>query len=83
MRAHNIWYKCCGTISHIKVDVRSLVTTMKLQRQVAYKYKDKPHYKHVIIIPNETVEELGWKVGEELKNSVEGKTLILKPKNKG
>ena len=55
---------------------------MKLQRQVAYKYKGKTQYKHVIVIPNGTVEKLGWKVGEELKNSVNGKTLILKPKRR-
>lgn len=56
---------------------------MKLQRQLAYKYKGKTRYKHVIVIPNETIKELGWKVGEKLENSVNGKTLILKPKNKG
>jgi len=56
---------------------------MKLQRQIAYKYKDETRYKHVVVIPNETIKELGWKVGEELENSVKGKTLTLKPKSKG
>ena len=55
---------------------------MKLQRQVAYKYKGKTQFKHVIIIPNGTVEKLGWKVGEELENSIDGKTLTIKPKSK-
>lgn len=55
---------------------------MKLQKQVAYKYKDKTRYKHVVVIPNETVEKLGWNVGEELENSINGKTLMLKPKRK-
>ena len=39
---------------------------MKLQRQVAYKYKDKTHYKYVLIIPQEAVSELGWVTGQEL-----------------
>ena len=34
---------------------------------------DKVRYKYVVVIPNETVEELGWKAGEELDNMVEGK----------
>ena len=60
----------------------SLVITMKLQRQVAYKYKEKIRYKHVIVIPNGTVEKLSWKVGEELENSIVGNALTIKPKSK-
>jgi len=56
---------------------------MKLQRQVAYKYKEKTRYKHVVVIPNEAIKKLGWKVGEKLESSVEGKTLILKPMSRG
>ncbi len=56
---------------------------MKLQRQVAYRYKGKTQYKYVIVIPNETVEELGWEGGEELDNSVKGNSLTLKPRNEG
>jgi len=56
---------------------------MKLQKQIAYKYKDKVRHKYVIVIPNETIEKLGWGVGEDLENSIEGKTLTLKPKSKG
>lgn len=55
---------------------------MKLQRQVAYKYKEKIRYKHVIVIPNGTVDKLGWKVGEELENSIDGTALTIKPKGK-
>lgn len=54
--------------------------TMKLQRQVAYKYKNKTRYKYVIVLPNETVEKLGWKAGEELDNSLRGETLIITKK---
>jgi len=53
---------------------------MKLQKQIAYKYKDKIRHKYVIVIPNETIEKLGWETGEELENSVKERTLILKPK---
>ena len=55
---------------------------MKLQKQVAYEYKGKAHYKYLVIIPNKTVEELSWEAGEELENSVNGKELILRPKNR-
>lgn len=55
---------------------------MKLQRQVAYKYKGKTTYKYVIVIPNGTIEQLGWKVGGELENSIDGKALTIKPKTK-
>ena len=58
----------------------SLPIEMKLQKQIAYKYKDKTRYKYVIIIPNETVQELGWKAGEELENNINGKKLVLKSK---
>ncbi|UCE16822.1 MAG: hypothetical protein JSV12_04255 [Candidatus Bathyarchaeota archaeon] len=30
---------------------------VKLQRHLAYKYKDKTRYKYVIVIPNETVKD--------------------------
>jgi bifunctional DNA-binding transcriptional regulator/antitoxin component of YhaV-PrlF toxin-antitoxin module len=55
--------------------VRKLV---KLQKRFAYKYKDKEHYKHVVTIPEDTVERLGWKEGEELEQSVEKDTLVIK-----
>lgn len=55
---------------------------MKLQKQIAYRYKGETRYKHVIVIPNETVKELGLKAGEELENSVDGEILILKPKRR-
>lgn len=33
----------------------------KLQKQLAYKYKDKQQYKHVIVIPDDAITELGWR----------------------
>jgi bifunctional DNA-binding transcriptional regulator/antitoxin component of YhaV-PrlF toxin-antitoxin module len=43
---------------------------MKLQKQVAYKYKDKIHYKYVIVVPERIIRELGWKDGQELTLNV-------------
>jgi len=54
---------------------------MKLQKQVTYKFKGKTCYKYVVVRPKDTIIELGWKSGEELNNSVQGKTLILKPRS--
>lgn len=50
---------------------------MKLQKQSAYKYKDKTHHKYVIIIPEETINKLGWNEGQELSTQVESARLII------
>ena len=50
---------------------------MKLQKQIAYKYKDKTHYKYVIILPENTISELGWNEGQELITKIEGNRLIV------
>ena len=52
---------------------------MKLQKQVAYKYKDKTHYKYVLIIPQDIISELGWREGQELNSQIDGIKLILEP----
>jgi hypothetical protein len=39
----------------------------KLQKQLAYKYKGKQHFKHVIVIPEGAINELGWKQGQQLE----------------
>ena len=52
----------------------------KLQKQLAYKYKDKKHYKHVIIVPDEAINQLGWKGGQELEINVKTNQLIIKPR---
>jgi len=49
----------------------------KLQKQLAYKYKDKQVYKHVIIIPEELVSELGWKGGQELELCTKDGRLVI------
>ncbi len=52
---------------------------MKLQKQIAYKYKDKAHHKYVIIIPEETITKLGWKEGQALDMEINGNLLLVKP----
>lgn len=55
---------------------------VRLQKRFAYKYKDKDHYKHVVTIPEETIDKLGWKEGLELEPMVEGGVLVLKETKK-
>lgn len=55
---------------------------MKLQKQVAYRYKDKLHYKYVIIVPEDLVAELKWKDGQELKPSIDGNKLLIEEDKK-
>jgi len=50
---------------------------MKLQKQVAYKYKEKTHYKYVLIIPQDTITELGWQEGQELEIEIDHPRLII------
>ncbi len=50
----------------------------RLQKQFAYRYKDKEHYKHQITIPKEVIQKLGWKEGTEIEQSVSGDRLILR-----
>jgi bifunctional DNA-binding transcriptional regulator/antitoxin component of YhaV-PrlF toxin-antitoxin module len=49
----------------------------KLQKQQAYSYKGKKHFKHVIVIPDEAITELGWKGGQELDIAVKGDKLFI------
>ena len=46
---------------------------VKLQRHFAYKYKDKKHYKHVIVVPEEAISQLVWKAGQELNIEIQAK----------
>jgi antitoxin component of MazEF toxin-antitoxin module len=49
----------------------------KLQKQLAYKYKEKKHYKHVIVIPDEAINELSWKGGQELEITIKNHQLVI------
>lgn len=59
------------------------MTLVKLQRRLAYRYKsasgEKTHYKYVINIPQDVIEELGWKDGSELRLLAVRGALTLKP----
>ena len=51
---------------------------MKLQSQVSRRVGKKEYYKFWVVIPNETVEKLGWVEGQEVSPEVKGHTLLLK-----
>lgn len=53
----------------------------KLQKHFAYKYKEQEHYKHVIVIPGETIKKLGWEAGVDLTQKINGNNLILSLNN--
>ena len=50
---------------------------MKLQRHFAYTYKGRKHYKNVLTIPDNIVNELGWNIGDEIEMISKGNTLHL------
>jgi len=73
----------CGTISlnNLIVTIVNVSERMpKLQKHLAYKYKEKEHYKHVVVVPEEAVEKLGWQHGQELEQRVDGNRLVLTPR---
>jgi hypothetical protein len=49
----------------------------KLQKQLAYKYKDKKQFKHVIVVPEEAINELGWKGGQDVELLVKDGKLVV------
>lgn len=50
---------------------------MILQSHISRKVKDKKYIKHVIVIPTETIKELGWKSGKKIKyNVIDGKLIL-------
>ncbi len=61
---------------------------VRLQKHKAYTYKadsgkEIQHYKHLVVIPEDVVETLGWKEGIELTPIVQESTLVLKWQMKG
>jgi len=57
----------------------------KLLKHLAYSYKKRngeqvPHYKYVIVVPDQARKQANWDDGEELEFEVSGETLILRPK---
>ena len=53
---------------------------VRYQKQLAYKYKKKEHFKHVVLVSSKAAVELGWEPGQELKEEVMNQTLIISPK---
>lgn len=51
---------------------------MKLQKQLSRKYGGKEYPKWVVVIPPETIDEAGWKDGDNLQVDIKGDKLILK-----
>jgi len=52
---------------------------VRLQKQKAYRYKRKTHFKHVVVIPEKILQELGWHTGQELGFTVNDTGLLVKP----
>ena len=52
----------------------------KLQKELEYADKDKRQYKHVIVIPEEAVNELGWNDGQHLELTITEWRLIIEAK---
>ena len=50
---------------------------MKLQKRLAYKYKNKEHYKHVLVVPSDSITALGWKAGDYLESKIENGKLVI------
>ena len=65
----------CLTIESWKVRMKA-----KLLKQLDYKDKDICHYKHVIVIPEEAVNELGWNDGQHLELTITDWRLIIEAK---
>lgn len=53
---------------------------VRLQRQFAYKYKGKDHFRHVVTIPDEVIQELGWKHGTNLELKADEDVLTFRVK---
>jgi len=51
---------------------------VKLEKKLAYKHKEKRHYKHLVAIPEAALQKVGWSPGEELEWVISGNSLVLK-----
>ncbi|MGA2664360.1 MAG: hypothetical protein ABSF83_05395 [Nitrososphaerales archaeon] len=50
---------------------------MRLQKQKTRKVKGKEYFRWTVVIPPATVEELGWREGQELRHRLKGKRLVI------
>jgi len=53
---------------------------MRLQKQKTREVKGKEYFRWSVVIPPEEVKELGWKEGDELEPTKEGRKLVIEPK---
>lgn len=53
---------------------------VRYQKQLAYKYKKKDHFKHVVLVSSKAATELAWEPGQELIEEVKDQSLIISPK---
>jgi hypothetical protein len=59
---------------------------VKLQKHKAYTYRadsgiEIEHYKHLVVIPEEAIQNLGWQEGQELSWCVTSDKLIFATRN--
>lgn len=50
----------------------------KLQKHKSYQYKNRDHFKHVVIIPDEIIDQLGWNSGDDLRFTITDSGLLIK-----
>jgi bifunctional DNA-binding transcriptional regulator/antitoxin component of YhaV-PrlF toxin-antitoxin module len=55
----------------------------KLQKQLAYEYKGKRHFKYVLVVPDDAIDKLGWKGGRDLEINVENGKLMVEIQKAG
>ena len=51
---------------------------MKIQKQLSKKRGDKKYYRYAVVIPDEVLEEAGFKAGDELETEVKKGEVRLK-----
>ncbi len=51
---------------------------MRLQRQISREYKGTKYEKHWLVVPNDLIDKLGWKVGENLNAEIQADKLVIR-----
>lgn len=50
---------------------------MRLQKQKTREINGKEYFRWTVVIPPKKVKELGWKEGQQLRNRIKGKRLVI------
>ena len=50
---------------------------MKLQKQLSRKVGTTEYAKYVIVVPPETIKQVGWNEGEDLRAEIKGNKLVI------